>query len=87
MRTRREEGVMSEQAAREAVERLKSDEAFRERLNAMDERADRIAALQAEGYDCTAEELAQAAGRVEDSDREAVAGGSGGGFYITGCGI
>jgi predicted ribosomally synthesized peptide with nif11-like leader len=59
---------MSTQAAREALERLKRDEAFRDRLGGMDDPAERLAALHDAGYDCSEEELAHEAGRLDDED-------------------
>ncbi len=65
---------MSAQAAREALERLKHDQAFRDELDGMDDPAERLAALKAAGYDCSAEELAHEAGLLDDRDLDASGG-------------
>ena len=65
---------MSAQAAREALERLKHDKVFRDRLDGMDDPAERLAALHDAGYDCSGEELAHEAGRLNDEDLNVTGG-------------
>ena len=48
---------MSEDAARAAVERLRNDEGFRERVMSVEDVDARLALLVEEGYDCTAGEF------------------------------
>ena len=48
---------MSEQGARDFIERMKSDAAFREKITAEPDAAARLALVEAAGYDCTPEEI------------------------------
>jgi predicted ribosomally synthesized peptide with nif11-like leader len=48
---------MSEQAAKDFVERVRSDAAFREKIMAEPDAGGRLSLVNAEGYDCSAEEI------------------------------
>lgn len=69
---------MSEQAARDFLERMKSDKAFRGRVLAGAGHDERLAFIHAEGYDRTREEIAARAGRLDDRRLQDAIGGSGG---------
>jgi predicted ribosomally synthesized peptide with nif11-like leader len=66
---------MSAEAARELIERMKSDEAFRAEVMAGAHPEGRMAVIRAAGFDCTAEEIAAQAEVIDDTDLDAVAGG------------
>ncbi len=57
---------MSQGQAKAFVERMKSDEAFAARVLAVEEGEQRLAFIRAEGYDCSAGELAAEGGRLGD---------------------
>ena len=48
---------MSAEQAKAFIERMKTDEAFREKVMAIEDAAGRIACIQNEGYDCSEQEL------------------------------
>lgn len=66
---------MSEGQAHAFVERMKTDEAFRERILAIEDPAARLAYVHSEGFDCTAEEIAAEGNRVSPEELDAVAAG------------
>jgi predicted ribosomally synthesized peptide with nif11-like leader len=70
---RREES-MSEDAVKALVERMKSDEQFRDRVLATTDEGERLALIRAEGYDCTLEEIAGEGERLDDDELAAVNG-------------
>jgi len=74
---RRLEDLMSENAFRQCLERMKTDEASREKVLAVGDVEDGLALLQAEGYDCTAAEIGQHGEPLDDDtlDRVTAAGG------------
>ncbi len=57
------------------VERLESDEEFREKVLAADGAEARLELVRAEGYDCTAEEVAALDAALPDDALESVTGG------------
>ena len=67
---------MSEEQAKACVEKLKSDEAFRARVMAVEDVDARMALIGAEGFDCSAAEIG-ALQELADLDLSAVVGGSG----------
>ena len=69
---------MSAEQAKACVEKLKSDEAFRARVMALEDVDARMALIAAEGFDCSAEEIG-ALQELRDADLSGVAGG--------GCGV
>ena len=64
---------MSVEQAKAFIERMKSDEVFREKVMAIEDAAGRIACIQGEGFDCTAEEMNDAA--ADGMELGKVAGG------------
>jgi predicted ribosomally synthesized peptide with nif11-like leader len=66
---------MSQESAVALVERLRSDEEFRERVLAEDGAEARLELVRAEGYDCTAGEVAALDEALPDDALESVRGG------------
>jgi predicted ribosomally synthesized peptide with nif11-like leader len=60
---------------REFIARMKGDAAFRARVLAAAGADERVALIQAEGYDVTAEEIAGQATRLEDDELAHAVGG------------
>ena len=60
---------MSVEQAKAFIERMKSDEAFREKVMAIEDAAGRLACIQGEGFDCEAEEINEAVGALAGTDR------------------
>ena len=52
---------MSVEQAKAFIERLKTDEAFREKVMAIEDAAGRIACIRGEGFECTEEEINEVA--------------------------
>ena len=69
---------MSEQTVKALFERLKDDDAFRRRLRVASGPDERLALVQAEGFDCTGAEIEAAAHRLADDGLRGVVGGLGG---------
>ena len=68
---------MTDPAVRALIERMKSDEAFRERVLAVAGADARLELVRAEGFDVTAEHLAAEAAMLTDEDLlQAVGAGS-----------
>ena len=53
-------GLMSLEQAKAFIERMKTDDAFREKVLAIEAVTGRLACIQAEGFDCTPEEINEA---------------------------
>ncbi len=68
---------MSQTAAKAFVERMKTDEVFKTKIMAVSDPDARIKLIQAEGFDCTAEDIGMLAEEV--SDESLLAGLTGGG--------
>jgi predicted ribosomally synthesized peptide with nif11-like leader len=68
-------GIMSVQAAQAFIERMKTDEVFRARVTAAESPGEFLEFVEAEGFDCGAEEIAAQVSRLEDADLEAIAAG------------
>jgi predicted ribosomally synthesized peptide with nif11-like leader len=66
---------MSLEDAKRLIERLNTDEEFREKILAAPEVAERLDLVAAEGYDVTEEEMASASAELSDAELDAVAGG------------
>jgi predicted ribosomally synthesized peptide with nif11-like leader len=66
---------MSIDSARAFLERVKTDEAWREALSAADSKDERLAMARAEGFDFTKEELKMVKYELSDEDLDAVVGG------------
>ena len=73
---------MSKEAAQAFVEKMKSDEAFHERVMAEEDVAARMALIVAEGFDCSAEEIG-ALQELAELDLSGVVGGGSGAFCGT----
>jgi len=69
---------MSDQAARAFIERMKSDEALRARVSAAQGPAEFLKLVEAEGPDCSAEEIVAQASRLEEADLEVITAGDSG---------
>ena len=67
---------MSTEAAQTLFERMKTDEAFRERVLAEPGPEARLVLIRAEGYDCSADDLASFGAALADADLEHVAAGN-----------
>ncbi len=67
---------MSTEAAQRLIDRMKTDEAFRERVLAEPSPEARLALIEAEGHDCSADDLASFGAALADADLEHVAAGS-----------
>ena len=48
---------MSVEQAKAFIERMKADDAFREKVMSIEDAAGRIACIRGEGFECTAEEI------------------------------
>lgn len=59
---------MSLEQAKLFIERTKTDEAFREKILALEEVADRLRLAKEEGYDFSEEEIKEAVGESGDTD-------------------
>ncbi|NTU68896.1 MAG: Nif11-like leader peptide family natural product precursor [Chlorobiaceae bacterium] len=59
---------MSVEQAKAFIEKMKTDEAFREKIMAIETPEERLKAIKEAGYDCSADEVNEAgAARVEDA--------------------
>ena len=63
---------MSAEQAKAAIEKMKTDEDFRERIMALTEVAARLEIVRAEGFDCSAEEIAAVSGAPVHPDQAGV---------------
>ena len=50
---------MSVEQAKAFIERMKTDEAFHEKVMAIEDAAERLACIQGEGFECTEEEISE----------------------------
>ena len=66
---------MAEQALKDFLERMKTDEAFRDQVYAREDEGERVAFVNAKGYDVTAEDIAAEAGRLADERLTQAVGG------------
>ncbi|NTU52273.1 MAG: Nif11-like leader peptide family natural product precursor [Chlorobiaceae bacterium] len=57
---------MSVEQAKAFIEKMKTDEAFREKVMAIEDTAGRIACIRGEGFECTEEEINEVAQEVRD---------------------
>ena len=67
---------MSLDSAKAFIEKMKSDEAFRNRVLSIEDVAGRLALISSEGFDCTEAEIKQVSQELSDDQLEAVAGGA-----------
>jgi len=66
---------MSEQSTQAFLERMKTDEEFRDTIMAEPEPEARLALIVAEGYDCSLADIEGLGGALAEADLGAVAGG------------
>lgn len=66
---------MSLDAAKAFIEKMSTDEEFRNRMHALDNRDERLRLIHAEGYDCTEEEIGRVGTELTESDLDVLAGG------------
>jgi predicted ribosomally synthesized peptide with nif11-like leader len=66
---------MSEQAAQAFIERMKTDEAFRAKTKAVEDTAEHLKLIKAEGFDCSAEEIAAQLTKLDETELEAIVAG------------
>ena len=66
---------MSLEEAKRLIERMNTDEAFREKVLEAPDVAERLRLAAAEGYSVTEEEVASASAELGDAELDAVAGG------------
>ena len=57
---------MSVEHAKAFIERMKTDEAFREQIMAIETPEERLKAIAAAGFECTGEEINEAGGATAD---------------------
>ena len=65
---------MSLDEAQRLIERMDTDEAFRERVLTAPDTAGRLALARAEGFDCSVEEIESASLELGDAELDGVAG-------------
>ena len=71
---------MSLDQARAFIEKIKSDDAFRDRISAIKEVDGRVAAARGAGFDFTEAEVKEAQSELSDFELDNAAGGGGGQF-------
>ncbi len=67
---------MSLDQARAFIEKMKSDEAFRNRIMAIEDVAERFVLIKNEGFDCSEVEIKELAGELSDDELDKAAGGA-----------
>lgn len=67
---------MTEQGLNDFIARMGNDEAFRKEVLASEVGEDRLAYVNGEGFDVTAQELVDATSQLADAELDAVQGGS-----------
>ena len=67
---------MSMEQAKLFIERMAKDEAFRTKIMAVDDVAERIRLVNAEGYDCASEEIKTMLDELNDAAVEGASGGN-----------
>jgi len=65
---------MSLEQAQQFIERMKTDEAFRTKIMAVEEVDGRLNLAKAEGYDCTVEEIKSVSTELSDAELNSVVG-------------
>ena len=75
---------MSAGQAQAFIETMKTDEAFREQVMAVEDVAARMELINAEGFACSAEEIEAVSGALADSELAGVTGGIIFGGYMGG---
>ncbi|KAA6232572.1 Nif11-like leader peptide family natural product precursor [Chlorobium phaeovibrioides] len=69
---------MSVEQAKAFIEKMKTDEAFREKIMTIKSLKDRLSAIHAAGYDCAAEEINESNAANPSAVESAVGGWTGG---------
>ncbi len=67
---------MSLDQARAFIEKMKSDETFRNRVMAIEDVVERFNLIKSEGFDCNEAEIKEVAGELNDDELDAAAGGA-----------
>ncbi|MEI7696154.1 MAG: Nif11-like leader peptide family natural product precursor [Chlorobium sp.] len=67
---------MSLDSAKAFVEKMKSDETFRNRVMAVEDVAGRLSLISSEGFDCSEEEIKRVSEELSDDELDRVAGGA-----------
>ena len=57
---------MSVEQAKAFIERMTADDAFREKVLAIEDLAERLTCIHGEGFECTQQEILEAGGVLED---------------------
>lgn len=65
---------MSIESAKAYIERLKTDEEFRDRLKSAEDREARLALVKAEGFDFNVEDLSVVTGEMSEEELDGVSG-------------
>ena len=73
---------MSIESAKAFIERLKTDEEFKERVNDAADKEARIALVNAEGFDFSEEDIKAVKSELSDDELDAVSAGNWGGQYV-----
>ncbi len=66
---------MSLDQARAFIEKMKSDVAFKERVMAIEDVAERFKLIKSDGFDCSEEEIKEVAEELSDEELDEAAGG------------
>ncbi len=77
---------MSLDQARTFIEKMKSDETFRNRVMAIEDVAERFNIIKSEGFDCSEEEIKEVAGELSTEELDEAAGGLNCYFFNSFCG-
>lgn len=67
---------MSQEQAKQFIERMKTNKAFRKKILAVESVAERLKLARDEGYECTAADLERESERLSDTDLAVMAGGA-----------
>lgn len=67
--------IVSLDQAKAFIAKMKSDVAFKERVLAIEDLAERFKLIKSEGFECSEAEIREVAGELSDQELAAVAGG------------
>ncbi|MFO7803591.1 MAG: Nif11-like leader peptide family natural product precursor [Desulfovermiculus sp.] len=67
---------MSIEQAQAAIEKMKQDQQFREKIMALETLEERVSQLKAEGFDCTVDELRSMYTQMSEEELEGIAAGT-----------
>jgi predicted ribosomally synthesized peptide with nif11-like leader len=68
---------MSQEQARACIEKMKTDEAFRAKVLAVEDVTARVALINAEGFECSEAEIEAVSAELSEAELNAVSGGVG----------